>query len=212
MLVSCTVPFLEQGGVRPDRDTVPFSPQGSLDGFTGATVQFAPIGRCGRVGSAIAHREREQSMSKNDTQSMVRRLADLEAIRDLARRYAHCIWQKDAAGAAGLFTEDCVMDTGQGPPIETRAALQQSYEQVLPMLELQPFVHNHVVELDGDTASGHCYLDLRATMGGKSMIGSGHYDDAYVCIGGEWKFSSRKLRMRFLVPLDEGWAGPGSEQ
>ncbi len=49
-------------------------------------------------------------------------------------------------------------------------------------------------------------------MGGKSMIGSGHYDDAYVRVDGQWKFSSRKLRMRFLVPIDEGWASVGSEQ
>lgn len=151
-------------------------------------------------------------MSESETEAVVRRLADLEQIRDLARRYAHCIWQKDAAGAAGLFTEDCVMDTGDRPPIKTRAALQKTYEEILPLLDLQPFVHNHVIELNGDGATGHCYLDLRATMGGKSMVGSGQYEDEYARIGKEWKFRSRKLRMRFLVPLDEGWAALSSDQ
>ena len=43
-------------------------------------------------------------MTNRDTDELVRELADLEAIRDLARRYAHFVWQKDAAGAASLFT------------------------------------------------------------------------------------------------------------
>ena len=31
-------------------------------------------------------------------EAKLRELADLEAIRDLARRYAHCVWQKDVPG------------------------------------------------------------------------------------------------------------------
>ena len=42
----------------------------------------------------------------------LQRLADLEAIRDLPRRYAHFVWQGDAKGACALFTDDGVMDTG----------------------------------------------------------------------------------------------------
>jgi len=42
-------------------------------------------------------------------------LADESAIRDLARRYAHCVWQRDAPGAAALFAPDAVMDTGDRP-------------------------------------------------------------------------------------------------
>ena len=47
----------------------------------------------------------------------LQRLLDLEAIRDLARRYAHCIWRKDADGAAALFADDGAMDTGDRPPL-----------------------------------------------------------------------------------------------
>ena len=42
----------------------------------------------------------------------LQQLSDLEAIRDLARRYAHCVWQKDAAGCAALFIEGGEMDAG----------------------------------------------------------------------------------------------------
>ena len=41
-----------------------------------------------------------------NVEATVRALADVEAIRDLGRRYAHCVWQRDATGAALLFADD----------------------------------------------------------------------------------------------------------
>jgi hypothetical protein len=104
-----------------------------------------------------------------------------------------------------LFAEDGVMDTGSGAPIVGRSALLEAYKGMLTG-DLQPFVHNHVVELDGDRATGRCYLDLRATRDGVSMMGSGYYEDVYVRRADGWKFRSRKLNMRFFAPLLEGWA------
>ena len=133
-------------------------------------------------------------------------MADREEIRDLARRYAHCVWQKDADGAVDLFAEDGVMDMGDRPPIEGRATLLQVYRETFVDSVLQPFVHNHVIDLDGDRATGTCYLDLRATMDGRSMIGAGCYDDVYRRVGGIWKFERRTLTLAHFVPLSEGWA------
>jgi uncharacterized protein (TIGR02246 family) len=143
------------------------------------------------------------------TDLTVRELSDLEAIRDLARRYAHCVWQKDAAGCAALFTEDCEMDPGLGQrPIIGREAMIKAYTPTFERGDLQPFVHNHVIELDGDEATGTVYLDIRATMDGKAMIGSGFYADHYVRTAEGWRFASRKLTFRHFVPLAEGWAKP----
>jgi uncharacterized protein (TIGR02246 family) len=140
---------------------------------------------------------------------LLRELVDREAIRDLARRYAHCVWRQDVDGAIDLFTEDGVMDTGDRPPIRGREALLAAYRGMVGGAMLHPFVHNHVIELRGDEASGTCYLDLRATLEGRSMIGSGWYEDEYARVSRAWKFRSRKLNMCYLVPLDEGWArGP----
>jgi uncharacterized protein (TIGR02246 family) len=145
-------------------------------------------------------------MNSKDMESIVRELADREAIRDLASRYADCIWRNDASGAADLFTEDGEMDTGDRPPIVGRETLREVYRGMLQGPELQPFVHNHLIELQGDDATGVCYLDLRATMEGRSMIGSGFYHDCYQRVDGVWKFRSRKLTMRHFAPLSEGWA------
>ena len=145
-------------------------------------------------------------MVSDRTEADVRELTDREAIRDLARRYAHHVWRKEVPAAIGLFTEDGEMDTGDAPVIQGREALTESYQRMLDDAEFQPFVHNHVVELRGETATGTCYLDLRASVEGRSMIGSGYYDDRYVRVDGEWKFRSRKLTLCYLVPLTEGWA------
>ena len=144
-------------------------------------------------------------MSNAPAYVTLRELTDREAIRDLARRYAHCVWQKQIAAAVELFTEDGEMDTGEAPPLRGRAALLEAYQRMLGDARFQPFVHNHVIDLAGDEASGICYLDLRAVQEGRSMIGSGYYEDRYRRVAGEWKFQSRKLQMDWLVPLDEGW-------
>ncbi len=140
----------------------------------------------------------------------VRRLSDLEAIRDLARRYAHCVWTRDVPGAADLFTTDGCMDTGTQPPIRGREALLASYQNLLGPAVFEPFVHNHVIRLDGERATGTCYLDLRATMDGRSLIGSGYYEDEYAREDGCWRFRLRRLTMRYLVPIEPGWARPES--
>lgn len=129
------------------------------------------------------------------------RLEDLEGIRNLARRYADAVWRRDVEGAIALFTDDGVMDTGDRPPIRGRAALTEAYrEMVGGANEFLPFVANHVIDLDGDRATGRCYLDLRATVNGERKIGGGHYEDIYARTADGWRFASRKLVLRFLAP------------
>ena len=149
-------------------------------------------------------------MSQDELAATVRMLADKEAIRDLARLYAHHVWERDIAAVVDLFAEDGEMDTSLEAPIRGRAALLEAFQRLVGNADFQPFVHNHVIDLNGDTASGTCYVDLRATQEGRSMIGSGVYHDRYVRTAEGWKIQSRGLELRFLVPLDEGWAETSS--
>lgn len=145
-------------------------------------------------------------MSQEELDATVRMLADKEAIRDLARRYAHHVWQRDTVSVVDLFSDDGEMDTGLEAPIRGRAALLEAFQRLVGNADFQPFVHNHVIDLNDAAASGTCYVDLRATQNGRSMIGSGYYQDVYMRKPDGWKFQSRRLVLRFLVPLDEGWA------
>jgi hypothetical protein len=139
-------------------------------------------------------------------EAVVGELSDREAIRELTHRYAHCVWRKEIAGAVELFTEDGEMNTGDRPVIKGRKALLESYHEIFGGADFHPFVHDHLISIQGDRATGTCHLDLRATIDGESMIGAGYYDDEYVRVGGKWKFRARKLTMSYLVPLREGWA------
>lgn len=128
-------------------------------------------------------------------ETKLRELADLETIRDLARRYAHCVWQKDVDGAIDLFTDDATMDMGDRPPIVGRESLLESYRQTFEANVFLPFVHNHVIEIEGDVATGTVYLDLRSIDDGKPMTGHGYYKDRYARVGNGWKFSYRLLTL-----------------
>jgi len=137
----------------------------------------------------------------------LRDLADLEAIRDLARRYAHYVWQNELEALADLFAEDGSMDPGTRPPIVGRVALLAGFREMLTAgSTFLPFIQQHVVDLDGDAARGTCYIDLRAEVNGESMIGAGWYDDRYVRTASGWRFQTRKITLRFFAPLRDGWA------
>ena len=145
-------------------------------------------------------------MSSDDLETIVRELADKEAIRELTHRYVHHVWNQDPVATVALFAADGEMDTSLEAPIRGRPALLEAFTRLIEGADLQPYVHNHMIEIDGDRATGTCYIDLRSVQDGKSMMGSGYYTDRYVRIEGEWKFRSRALTLRHFVPLDVGWA------
>ncbi len=134
-------------------------------------------------------------------------LESMEEIRNLARKYAHFVWQGDVPSAIDMFTEDGEMNTGERPPIVGKEKLLQVYGEMLGQAMLHPFVHNHVIDLaeDGESATGVCYLDLRATTAAGSVMGSGFYNDRYQRVDGVWKFRSRQLNMEYLVKPGAPW-------
>lgn len=146
------------------------------------------------------------------TEATLERLADLESIRDLARRYAHHIWQGQLPQAIELFALNGKMDFGEEGVIQGRDRLLEVYkEKIAGTQMLHPFIHNHVIDFfpegiaHGAEAQGVCYLDLRTVKEGQSLMGAGFYSDLYVREQGQWKFESRKLTLCYLVPPTQGW-------
>lgn len=152
----------------------------------------------------------KEAAATNAMMAQVQELLDREAIRDLPVLYCHCVWKNDIAGIVDLFTEDGSISVPDDPSLmaaKGRANLLKMYQQALGALTPRPFIHNHVVALQGrDRATGTCYVEIRANRNGKSWIGAGYYDDEYAKVGGKWKFRSRLVYMYYLVPLSEGWA------
>jgi hypothetical protein len=117
----------------------------------------------------------------------------------------------DGEGVVALFTDDAELVThfpeASGQPdvvSKGRESLRKAYAD-LGRLSLQPFIHNHVIELDGDRARGICSVEIRLAQDGVAYTGAGHYHDEYRREGGRWKFSRRELFVYHWVPLHVGW-------
>ena len=146
-------------------------------------------------------------MAAQELETLVRELKDREMIKELTHQYAHCVRQQDVEGVVNLFAEEGAVEMGS-TVIQGRAALRQFYTETLPKLgNPYDFLHNHVIRLQGERATGLCSVEVRGVHGGKSVIGAGHYEDEYVKVGGEWKFQRRKITLYYLVGHEEGWAG-----
>ena len=140
-------------------------------------------------------------------EEMVQELWDREKIKELTYEYGLAIEAQDAERLVNLFTENASVDfssLGRGV-IEGTEAMKEFYTATWP-LNVKPFFTNHIIRIDGKCANGWCSLENRATRGNDSMIGAGRLHDAYEKIDGEWKFTSRRVEMFYLVPLAEGWA------
>ncbi len=141
-----------------------------------------------------------------------RRLAealDREAIRDLASRYCHAVVAGGGMPLVDLFTDDGCMQGDAIPALgrpasETRgrAALIAVYGEFTGRLQLRPFLHNHLVELAGERATGICSVEIRAVEDGVAYDIAGHYHDRYRRESGTWKFEHRHFVLYYWVKAD----------
>jgi hypothetical protein len=132
-------------------------------------------------------------------------LRDREAIRELTARYC-CFAQAGRVDEiVDLFTEDGGIDMGD-THTHGRAELLRSYREAFGDLRPIPFIHNHVIELQGGRARGTCAVEIRVTQNGEAYTAAGHYEDSYRRVNGAWKFERRNLIVYHWVPLAKGWA------
>lgn len=145
-------------------------------------------------------------MAAKKTETAIQEVIDREAIRNLPLQYCHCVWQKDLDGYANLFTEDGSFATNDPslPRAQGREALRTMIGGQLDVSKPRPFIHNHVIELQGpDRAKGTCYVEVRLLRDGKKWLMSGWYDDQYAKVGGEWKFKARQITVDSFAPASE---------
>jgi ketosteroid isomerase-like protein len=123
----------------------------------------------------------------------IERLEDREAIYDLLKRYCYLIAAADVDGVIDLFTSDCVVEV-LGTRYEGESGLRSLYASSLEF-HPKPYIHNHLLEdLEADTASGRCVLEIRQLRDGQPEVGGGCYEDLYRKQAGGWKFEARTFR------------------
>lgn len=149
-------------------------------------------------------------MSDANLEARVRRLEDIEALKQLKARYAaYCDADYDADRLAPLFTADAVWDGGAMGRYEGREAIRAFFASASRAV---PFAIHHVsnpiLEIDGDRATGRWYLWQPCTFaqGDQALWMAGRYDDVYRRESDGWRFAHVTVELRMLSPYEAGWA------
>jgi len=147
----------------------------------------------------------------------VQELQDRNEIEQLRFKYHVAVNDKRPDAIKDLFVEDGVVDLPDGlgaasGPTEIGALFEKLLLEYAPFVK--HFIHNHVIEINGDRATGFAYLEAKPVINGISQMAAGRYDDEYVRVNGEWKLKKMRYVNYYTVPLNqaEGLTGPARHQ
>lgn len=132
-------------------------------------------------------------------------LADKDEIRELTARYCFAVAEGDTEGIVELFCPDGIFKI-RDKTFQGTSVLREFYGEAMGVPP-RPFIQNHVIEVNGDEASGRCAVEIRAVQKGEAYTGAGHYFDRYRRVDGHWRFAERDFRTWHWVRLAQGWAG-----
>jgi hypothetical protein len=137
----------------------------------------------------------------------VEELEDHGAITNLRYRYHVAVNEKRLDELPSLFEEDARVDFEGIGAARGRQEIDALYRDLVGESPfIKQFIHNHLITLAGDEATGLSYLDARTVRDGESVLVAARFDDEYVRSAGAWRFRSLRLRVFFAVPVQAGWA------
>jgi hypothetical protein len=146
-----------------------------------------------------------------------RRVAKLEAEREISHVLYHYVWLadevKDADRIAACFTQDAVWE-GQGDFDEYlsrgRTEIRDLFREVPKQLPFTAhWVTNEVIEVDdrAQTAHGQWHIleaaNLRDNCAQVWMVA--WYENDFRLEKGKWLISHLRLKHTFVAPYEEGW-------
>ena len=138
----------------------------------------------------------------------IRRLEDIEEIRRLRMQYHINTNDGHFDRMWELFTEDAYVDFGYISRARGREDIKALFLRIPRNLPLvKQFIHNHMVDVDGDQATGISYLDARYAQDGDSVMVAARFDEIYVRTEEGWRIKQMLLDLYFSVPITIGWAG-----
>lgn len=124
-------------------------------------------------------------------------LADRLEIIELTHRYCWALDSKQFDLLDTVFLADATAEL-RSAPLEGRDAIRDRIRSALSTLDAtQHTVSNHLVTIDGDTASARTYLHSQhvrhGTPGGELYVIAGRYEDELVRTPEGWRIRFRRL-------------------
>jgi ketosteroid isomerase-like protein len=135
-------------------------------------------------------------------------LEDRSALRELAYRYARAVDRRDWELAGRLFTRECVL-VGPGYELVGRDAILAGLRQIDRFSATQHSVHNQLVEIAGDRATGETYCTahhLYDRDGVRRKLSWGiRYQDRCLREQTDWRYERRELLLDWAqdLPLEQ---------
>jgi 3-phenylpropionate/cinnamic acid dioxygenase small subunit len=122
---------------------------------------------------------------------------DREQIRELYARYAFTIDYGPYEEWLKCFTLDGVFDSpkfGRHAGYDSLKRFTEIYKGSIGSEQVRHMITNVIFRIDGDRATGGCYLTYYHCKSGRATLEAvGRYDDQLRKVGGEWLFQSRKV-------------------
>lgn len=140
-------------------------------------------------------------------ESRLRKLEDVEAIRSLRMRYHYFINEGLFDRVDELFTDEAAVHFIGVGEAKGRKEIREFFLKLPKNMQLlKQFIHNHIVDVENDEASGIAYLDARYARDGQSIIVAAKFTEKYQRINSGWKISNLQLDVYFSVSITDGWA------
>ncbi len=147
-------------------------------------------------------------------------LTDREQIIDLVHSYSDAVTRYDATMWTQTWAADATWDLGKGRAFAGRDEIVSFWHSAMGGLHIVvQTVHNGTVNVTGsDTATGRWYVSehLQRSSGELGIL-LAWYDDSYVRVDNQWRFSRRALTRLyggapdlssgFMLPPESGWRG-----
>jgi len=121
---------------------------------------------------------------------------DWLAICNVKARYCRLLDTRDWEGWGNLFTEDCLLDTGEagGMTVRGREEIVRSVRAVIDQARTAHQVHSPEIAIDGDEAAATWAMQDRVVWSDRAFTGYGHYHEKYRRgEDGNWRICALKL-------------------
>jgi len=141
--------------------------------------------------------------------TLLRDIADREAIRDLMYRYGRAVDSVDLAGVLAVFDDPCSVVIQFASPVPERPDGRHAVEAYFTARAagnkhsrlIRHRYKNPLIELHGDSATASVYWDEIREVDNERVQCGGTYYDKLRCTADGWRFQERLVKVAYRLKV-----------